>query len=159
MIGVFVACWAAWQLLLDSYISNPLTPFLIISYPLPQLPSDGRQLYGKGWLDLCFLLFYVVFFSFVRQAVTEWIVRPVARWFNLRSESKTLRFMEQGYAFIYFSFFSAFCYVSRPSALQLKNTTDAIGLALPAVCDAPIANLLVSNRLVLERLSSLAHDS
>lgn len=123
MILVFLSAWAVWQLFLDSYYPNPLTPFITISYPLASLPTDADpQYYGKGPKDICFLLFYVVVFSFTRQAVTEWLLRPFAKFCGIRGHSKTMRFLEQGYAFVYFASFSAANLVSQLFQTKQNST-------------------------------------
>ncbi|POY76456.1 hypothetical protein BMF94_0657 [Rhodotorula taiwanensis] len=87
---------------------NPISPFLFISYPLtPELGEDSQR-YGKGPRDLAFLSFYIIVFSFLRQSVTEYLVRPLARNLGLKTESKVQRFMEQAYAVVYFSTSGAF---------------------------------------------------
>jgi acyl-CoA-dependent ceramide synthase len=103
---------------LPSY-PNPFRSFVKISYSMPVTPEDlahapaaeARPLakivdearYGKGPLDLCFLAFYVVVFSFIRQSSTEYFWRPLGRRLGIKGEKKLLRFMEQGYALEYFS--------------------------------------------------------
>ena len=82
---------------------NPLAPFVFISYPLGHEAGEARTHYTKGPLDVCFLLFYIIVFSFVRQSITEFVVRPFAKKLGIRTESKQLRFMEQAYAAIYFT--------------------------------------------------------
>lgn len=102
VIVAFVAAWFATDRLVGAD-RNPITPFLFISYPLPTAPGEASQRYGKGPLDLAFLGFYIIVFSFLRQSVTEYLVRPLARNLGLRTESKVQRFMEQAYAVVYFS--------------------------------------------------------
>ncbi|KAI9448029.1 longevity assurance proteins LAG1/LAC1 [Lactarius indigo] len=68
---------------------SPFAPLLFVSYQTPSPTNDITDpRYRKGWLDLVFLAYNVVFFSFVRQR-------------------KLARFGEQGYAILYFSFFGA----------------------------------------------------
>ncbi|KAH9999882.1 hypothetical protein BJV77DRAFT_975187 [Russula vinacea] len=63
----------------------PFAPLLFISYPTPSPTDDSTDpRYRKGWLDLVFIAYYVVFFSL-----------------------SLARFGEQGYAIFYFSFFGA----------------------------------------------------
>ncbi|BGP13495.1 hypothetical protein JCM10213_000697 [Rhodosporidiobolus nylandii] len=109
-LPVILAVVAAWGALERFYSGqNPLTPLLFISYPLPHEARDGPdQRYGKGPLDLAFLSFYIIVFSFVRQSITEYLIRPLARNLGLKSESKVVRFMEQAYAVVYFSASGAF---------------------------------------------------
>jgi acyl-CoA-dependent ceramide synthase len=58
-------------------------------------------------LDLVFLAYLVVFFSFVRQAIIYRICYPIAQYLGIRKKAKLARFGEQGYAIIYFAFFGA----------------------------------------------------
>ncbi|KDN47483.1 hypothetical protein RSAG8_03623, partial [Rhizoctonia solani AG-8 WAC10335] len=86
--------------------SNPFAPLLFISHRLSDSePSDPR--YGKGWLDLAFLAYYVIFFSFARQLVTIHIIKPFAQRLGIHRESKLDRFAEQGYAVLYFGIFGS----------------------------------------------------
>ncbi|KAG8725171.1 hypothetical protein FRC09_006794 [Ceratobasidium sp. 395] len=85
---------------------NPFAPLLFISYYLPDSEVlDPR--FDKGWLDLAFLAYYVIFFSFVRQSVTIYILIPWAKSLGIRKESKLDRFAEQGYAVFYFGIFGS----------------------------------------------------
>ncbi|GAA6022885.1 hypothetical protein JCM10207_001434, partial [Rhodosporidiobolus poonsookiae] len=103
VIVATVLAWAALERVRPA--NNPLTPLLFISYPLPHEAGDvaDAQRYGKGPLDLAFLAFYIIVFSFVRQSITEFLIRPFARSLGLKSESKVVRFMEQAYAVVYFT--------------------------------------------------------
>lgn len=87
---------------------SPFAPLLFISYPTPSPTDDSTDpRYRKGWLDLAFLAYYVVFFSFVRQSILFRLCYPAARYFGIRQRDKLARFGEQGYALLYFSFFGA----------------------------------------------------
>ncbi|KAI5479357.1 hypothetical protein MNV49_003691 [Pseudohyphozyma bogoriensis] len=103
LILVTLVAWAAIEYSPVQYFtSNPLTPAIFISYPLPVLPGDhGVPYYTKGFLDIAFLAFYIVVFSFIRQGIMEYLLRPLARWSGLKSEAKQTRFMEQAYAVVY----------------------------------------------------------
>ncbi|KAG8703930.1 hypothetical protein FRC08_002559 [Ceratobasidium sp. 394] len=75
--------------------ANPFAPLLFISYYLPDSdPSDPR--FDKGWLDLVFVAYYVIFFSFVRQSVTIHIIRPFAKSLGVHRESKLDRCVQAG---------------------------------------------------------------
>lgn len=100
IIVAILALWGALELL-PAVSKNPLTPLLLISHPLPLLPTDNTTRYEKGLLDFAFLGFYIIVFSFIRQAVTEFMIRPFARWAGLNTDAKQTRFMEQAYAIIY----------------------------------------------------------
>lgn len=102
LVAVVVAIWAAIERFAPTR-QNPLTPFLFISYPLAREPGDEGQRYGKGPWDLAFLAFYIVVFSFLRQSITEFFIRPFAMRLGLKTEGKITRFMEQAYAVVYFS--------------------------------------------------------
>ncbi|CEL63838.1 hypothetical protein RSOLAG1IB_05602 [Rhizoctonia solani AG-1 IB] len=92
--------------ILEQPYSNPFAPLLFISHRLADSePSDPR--YSKGWLDLAFLAYYVIFFSFVRQSVTIHIIRPLAMKLGVHKEAKLDRFAEQGYAVLYFGIFGS----------------------------------------------------
>lgn len=104
LLGLFTL-WATFEFLpaLQSHFpaGNPLSAFLFISYPLEPKLGEVGQRYGKGILDLEFLAFYIIVFSFLRQAVTEYLIRPLANSLGLKTNLKQLRFMEQAYAIIY----------------------------------------------------------
>lgn len=98
--------WANWEFITPFIAQgqpNPFTPLLFVSHRVPTSSVDDPR-YQKGYLDLVFVAFYVVFWSFVRQAITLWLCRPVARKFGIKKEAKLDRFGEQGYAVIYFAF-------------------------------------------------------
>ncbi len=58
--------------------------------------------YQKGWFDLAFIAYHIVFWSMIRQFVTINICRPIAKYYGIRKEGKLDRFGEQGYAVFYF---------------------------------------------------------
>jgi len=95
-------------LILSHLPPSPFSPLLFISYPTPSPTDDSSDpRYRKGWLDLVFLAYHIVFFSFVRQIVIHRIFYPIAQWFGIRKREKLARFGEQGYAIVYFGFFGA----------------------------------------------------
>ncbi|RDW74229.1 TLC-domain-containing protein [Coleophoma crateriformis] len=87
--------------------SSVLHHFIFLSYELPldasTSPSTPPQ-YGKGLWDIAFVSFYTVLLSFTREFIMQEILRPLARYFDIKSRSKQLRFMEQMYTAIYFVF-------------------------------------------------------
>ncbi|KAI7945288.1 hypothetical protein MJO29_011676 [Puccinia striiformis f. sp. tritici] len=85
--------------------TNPLTPFVLISYRLPLEEGETSNRYGKGTNDFYFLGFYIIVFSFIRQTVTEFILRPYSRYLGLRG-TKQDRFVDQGYAVFYWGSFT-----------------------------------------------------
>ena len=64
--------------------------------------------YQKGYDDLCFLVFYVIVFSLIRQTSTLYVFKPFAKWWGIKPESKQERFTEQGYAVLYWGTAAAF---------------------------------------------------
>ncbi|KAI4185618.1 MAG: hypothetical protein L6R41_004021 [Letrouitia leprolyta] len=113
--------------------TNPLYSALFLSYRLspsdPLIPSDVRSNYkapihyGKGKKDFAFVAFYIVVLSFTREFIMQLILRPLARWFQLRSRSKQNRFMEQTYTATYFGIFGPYgLYVMYRSPVWYFNT-------------------------------------
>ncbi|TFY75026.1 hypothetical protein EWM64_g8983 [Hericium alpestre] len=85
---------------------SPFAPLLFVSHPTPSPTNDETDpRFRKGWLDLVFIAYHIVFFSFVRQMVTVRFSHPVARYFGIRKEGKVARFGEQVYAVVYFFVF------------------------------------------------------
>ncbi|KAL8671024.1 MAG: hypothetical protein Q9168_004456 [Polycauliona sp. 1 TL-2023] len=114
--------------------TNPLHSAIFLSYPL--LPSDSLipaavradpeapLHYGKGAKDFRFVAFYIIVLSFTREFTMQRILRPLARWFKLRSRSKQNRFMEQMYTAVYFGAFGPYgLYVMYRSPVWYFNTT------------------------------------
>ncbi|KAG6869277.1 hypothetical protein C0993_000030 [Termitomyces sp. T159_Od127] len=114
LLLVPVVLYANWHLtgpFLAPGWANPFAPFFLISGRVPSsAPDDPR--YQKSYLDLVFIAYNVVFFSFVRQIIVLKICNPIARYFGLRKSGKIERFGEQGYALAYFGFFGAWGYVT-----------------------------------------------
>ncbi|THG99308.1 hypothetical protein EW026_g3008 [Hermanssonia centrifuga] len=106
MLLIPVVLWLNWQFLAP-YVAegqpNPVDPLLFISHQVPSSPPDDPR-YQKGYLDLVFIAYYIIFWSFIRQSITLYICRPVAIWFGIRKEAKLDRFGEQAYAVLYFAF-------------------------------------------------------
>jgi hypothetical protein len=162
---VIGAAWAAVQLV--SPENNPITPFIFLSHPHTRLPKvDEVQKYGKGWKDVAFLSFYVIFFSFLRQSVVLYIVKPLAAMGGIKRGRKTERFTEQGYSLFYWGLASMAGLVSfgpsrcmHAGRLWLSPTmplTHAQSLRArpPAVGHVEPANLVVQDRTVLAQLSA-----
>ncbi|EJD01093.1 longevity assurance proteins LAG1/LAC1 [Fomitiporia mediterranea MF3/22] len=80
---------------------NPFTPMLFISYPISESAVDDVR-YAKGWLDLVFIAYHIIVFSFIRQFVLLKIIRPMAVRLGIRKEAKLDRFGEQAYAMLYY---------------------------------------------------------
>ncbi|OBZ70049.1 Sphingosine N-acyltransferase lac1 [Grifola frondosa] len=106
MLLIPIVLWVNWELMAP-YVAtgfrNPFSPLLFISHRV-STSSDNDSRYAKGYLDLVFIAYYIVFWSLIRQLITIKLCRPIARWFGIRKEGKLDRFGEQGYAVIYFLF-------------------------------------------------------
>lgn len=109
-------------------LSNPFAPFLFISHHVPgSSPEDPR--YSKGILDLLFIAYHIVFFSFLRQTVTVTLGRPIAKYFGVKKNVKIERFGEQLYALSYFLYFGVWGLV-RTFRFRIVNSTDGSVTAL-----------------------------
>jgi len=100
-----IVLWVNWELItphIAQGVDNPITPLLTISHRVPGSPPEDPR-YQKGYFDLAFIAYYVIFWSFVRQSLTIYVLKPMARWFGVKKEIKLERFAEQGYAIIYFA--------------------------------------------------------
>ena len=99
LLSIPIVLYFVWSVI-SPRSTNPFEPLLFISHYIPDSsPSDPR--YAKGWLDIPFLLYYVIVFSFIRQFVILKIIRPLSRWYGIRKEAKLDRLGEQGYAILY----------------------------------------------------------
>lgn len=81
----------------DTKIHNVLEAMIKVSYKI-----EGTDQYGKGFNDFLFVGFYAIFFTFLREFMMSCVLRPVARFCGMRTESKMKRFMEQTYAIFYY---------------------------------------------------------
>jgi very-long-chain ceramide synthase len=113
MIATVVALYINWEIftpLIAPGLPNPFAPLIFISHRIQSSsPEDPR--YAKGYLDLVFIAFYIVVFSFLRQVFMLHVFHPLARWYGIK-RSKFDRFGEQGYAIIYWGTMSVWGYVS-----------------------------------------------
>lgn len=112
-----IALYFNWELVshfmpeINSYFSsNPFAQFFLLSHRVPSSSADDPR-YQKGWSDLVFIAYYVVFWSLIRQAINTKVLLPLARYFGIRKEQKLDRFGEQGYALVYFGVMGAWGYV------------------------------------------------
>lgn len=108
--------------LINPTTSNPLHPFIMLSYPLPTPPGKPTQ-YGKGANDFLFVAYYSIVLSFTREFCMQRIIRPWAVSAGL-SRAKQSRFMEQMYTAMYFSIFGPFgLYIMSRTPVWYYNTT------------------------------------
>lgn len=131
MIATTVAVWAAIEYT-HLFAKNPLNPVLFISYPLTPTveelaKGETATRYDKGPLDIVFLLFYIIVFSFLRQSITEYVIKPICMNLGLKGKSKITRFMEQAYAIVYFTASGSYGLVSTVLADQAAHSSDTHG--------------------------------
>ena len=111
--------------------SNPLHRAIFLSYPLPlghpfipyhATTTKPHELawpfnvdflvkptyYGKGPLDFAFVAFYIIVLTFTREFIMQRLLRPLARYYGIKSRTKQNRFMEQMYTAIYFLCFGPY---------------------------------------------------
>ncbi|KAF7433033.1 hypothetical protein PC9H_004979 [Pleurotus ostreatus] len=85
---------------------NPFAPLFLLSHRVPASSEEDPR-YQKGYLDLLFIAYYIVFWSCIRQIITVNICKRICHYFGIKKQVKIERFGEQGYAFVYFAFFGA----------------------------------------------------
>lgn len=91
--------------------TNPLHMFVAISYQI-----DNTDMYGKGIKDLCFVFFYMIFFTFLRDFIMDVFIRPFALKVA-KNKQKQDRIMEQVYYVFYYG-------ISGPFGLYIMYGTD-----------------------------------
>ncbi|ORY69842.1 TLC domain-containing protein [Pseudomassariella vexata] len=106
--------------------SNVVHHFIFLSYKLPLeagAAPDTPPQYGKGLWDIAFVSFYIVVLSFTREFIMQELLRPLARFCQLKSRGKQARFMEQMYTAIYFGIMGpAGMYVMSRTPVWYFNT-------------------------------------
>ena len=115
---------------------NPFRVLVLLSHFVSSSPPDDPR-YQKGYYDLCFIAYYVFFWSMVRQIITVNLCHPFARRFGIRKEGKLDRFGEQGYALIYFTFTGIWGLVRYK--LSILDFSDIL-----AAHHGPVTNMVVS---------------
>ncbi|GKT63858.1 sphingosine N-acyltransferase lac1 [Colletotrichum tofieldiae] len=114
--------------------SNVIHHFIFLSYKIPQqgldaaagaaADGDAPVQYGKGLWDIAFVCFYATVLSFTREFIMLELLRPLAKFYGIRSRGKQLRFMEQAYTAIYFGILGPFgLYVMSRTPVWYFNTT------------------------------------
>ncbi|CCF55618.1 hypothetical protein KAFR_0A01800 [Kazachstania africana CBS 2517] len=99
--------------------SNPLHMFVAISYQV-----GDTNMYGKGAKDLCFISFYMIFFTFLREFIMDVIIRPAVIKLHITSKHKLKRIMEQTFYIIYYGIAGPFgLYIMYGTDLWLFRTT------------------------------------
>ncbi|KAJ3843399.1 longevity assurance proteins LAG1/LAC1 [Lentinula raphanica] len=110
-------------------LPNPFTRFFLLSNRVPSSSIDDPR-YQKGWSDLLFIAYYVVFWSFVRQSLSIYVFIPFARYCGIKKQ-KLDRFAEQGYAMVYFGVMGAWGYRIMGQLPTWWYRTDAFWIDYP----------------------------
>lgn len=80
---------------------NPFEPMLFISHPVPNSSEEDPR-YAKGPMDLVFVAYHIIVFSFIRQFTLFNIIHPFGLRLGLKRGLKLERFGEQAYAVLYY---------------------------------------------------------
>jgi len=80
---------------------NPFEPMIFISHPVQNSPTNDPR-YAKGPLDLVFVLYHIIVFSFIRQFTLFNIIHPFGLRLGFKRGLKLERFGEQAYAVLYY---------------------------------------------------------
>ncbi|KAK9430597.1 TLC domain-containing protein [Lipomyces doorenjongii] len=86
----------------DQTPSNPIYSFLFPSYKIMPVVEGSTIMYGKGKKDFCFVAYYMLVFSFLREFSMQQILEPMAKLCGLTKRGKIKRFMEQTYSIMYY---------------------------------------------------------
>ncbi|ORX77807.1 longevity assurance proteins LAG1/LAC1 [Basidiobolus meristosporus CBS 931.73] len=106
----------AWNMLVEHQIEIPLIIILaIITGDILRIPLAAKflriqyrvpgeeNLYLNGTDDLYFISFWVVAFTFIRAAVMEYVLKPIAKHGGIRSYRTLHKFLEQSWLFVYYA--------------------------------------------------------
>ena len=94
--------------------SNIVHRFIFLSYKIPDSGSPVQ--YGKGPWDIAFVVFYTIVLAFSREFITQELLRPLARYYGIRTRGKQARFMEQMYTVLY-------CSLLGPAGMYVMSRT------------------------------------
>lgn len=98
--------------------TNPLHMFVAVSYQV-----DDTDEYAKGIKDLCFVFYYMIFFTFLREFLLDVVLRPIPDILHANSKHKSKRIIEQMFYIVYYGFSAPFgLYVMYHSNLWLFKT-------------------------------------
>lgn len=104
--------------------SNIVHHFIFLSYKLSNGEDGASVQYGKGPWDIALVFFYSIVLTFTREFIMQELLRPLAKFYKIRSRGKQQRFMEQGYTAIYFAILGpAGLYVMSRTPVWYFNTT------------------------------------
>lgn len=94
---VLLSGYISWYIFARNNPEHWLNWFVKLSYNVP-----GTDLYGKGKRDFCFVGFYIVFFTWLREFCMQVALRPLATRLGLTTNHKRNRFLEQMYSLLYY---------------------------------------------------------
>ena len=113
MLWIVLPVYSLYFLSRDRSSNNPLHMFVAVSYRI-----DDTDMYGKGVKDLCFVFYYMLVFTLIREFVMDMLIRPIAmRQASLNSHHKLKRVMEQVFYVIYYG-------ISGPFGLYIMYRSD-----------------------------------
>ena len=93
---ILIAVYSAYFTSGNTTKTNVLHRFVAVSYQIGDTNS-----YGKGINDLCFVFYYMIFFTFLREFLMDVVIRPFAIRLHVTSKHRIKRIMEQMYAIFY----------------------------------------------------------
>ncbi|CAI4056656.1 hypothetical protein SKDZ_03G0920 [Saccharomyces kudriavzevii ZP591] len=93
---ILIAVYSAYFASGNTTKTNVLHRFVAVSYQV-----GDTNAYGKGINDLCFVFYYMIFFTFLRELLMDVVIRPFAIWLHVTSRHRIVRIMEQMYAVFY----------------------------------------------------------
>ncbi|KAJ2705328.1 Sphingosine N-acyltransferase lag1 [Coemansia sp. IMI 203386] len=67
-----------------------------------KIPGDPQGRYYRGYLDIYYVLHYVLVFTLVRATIMQHVLMPFIHWYGVRSTRKITRFAEQGWLTIFY---------------------------------------------------------
>jgi acyl-CoA-dependent ceramide synthase len=83
-----------------------LAPFVELQHAISteelKDPTGGPR-YQRDWLDYYYVITWIIGFTFLRAAVMQWVLRPLARSQGVYAPAKLQRFMEQGWLVLFYS--------------------------------------------------------
>ena len=82
-------------------------------------PENG--MYAKGLDDLYLVFFWIVLFTFLRSAVIDYVLVPLAHLGGINTRKGVVRFSEQAWLVIYYGAFWGVGMVSRASFPARRN--------------------------------------
>lgn len=94
-VVLYALCWVL------NVQPNPFEPMLFTSYPVANSSPDDPR-YAKGPLDIVFIAYYIIVFTFIRQFAIVKCFHPLARRLGIRKQAKVDRFGEQAYCVLYY---------------------------------------------------------